>query len=340
MIELQENVSLKNYNTFGFDVKTRWYYRYTEINELIELIKNEKNKTVPLLVLGGGSNILLTSDFQGVVLHSAILGIDIVDESGDDVIVAVGAGVEWDSLVSWSVENGLGGLENLSLIPGSVGASPVQNIGAYGVELKDVFFKAEGVYIESGELFNISAQGCEFGYRYSVFKGPLKNKAIITRVLFKLSRKPVFKLDYGTVRDEVNRMGGASLKNIRNAIVKIRNSKLPDTTIFGNAGSFFKNPLIPGSQLNLLKIKFPDIPFYEAEPAEMVKVPAGWLIEKAGWKGKSIGKAGVHHQQALVLVNLGGANGRDILNLAQKIESDVQQLFNIDLEKEVNVVGL
>lgn len=339
MIELQENVSLKNYNTFGFDVKTRWYYRYTEINELIELIKNEKNKTVPLLVLGGGSNILLTSDFQGVVLHSAILGIDIVDESGDDVIVAVGAGVEWDSLVSWSVENGLGGLENLSLIPGSVGASPVQNIGAYGVELKDVFFKAEGVYIESGELFNISAQGCEFGYRYSVFKGPLKNKAIITRVLFKLSRKPVFKLDYGTVRDEVNRMGGASLKNIRNAIVKIRNSKLPDTTIFGNAGSFFKNPLIPGGQLNLLKIKFPDIPFYEAEPAEMVKVPAGWLIEKAGWKGKSIGKAGVHHQQALVLVNLGGANGRDILNLAQKIESDVKQLFNIDLEREVNVVG-
>lgn len=339
MIELQENVSLKNYNTFGFDVKTRWYYRYTEINELIELIKNEKNKTVPLLVLGGGSNILLTSDFQGVVLHSAILGIDIVDESGDDVIVAVGAGVEWDSLVSWSVENGLGGLENLSLIPGSVGASPVQNIGAYGVELKDVFFKAEGVYIESGELFNISAQGCEFGYRYSVFKGPLKNKAIITRVLFKLSRKPVFKLDYGTVRDEVNRMGGASLKNIRNAIVKIRNSKLPDTTIFGNAGSFFKNPLIPGSQLNLLKIKFPDIPFYEAEPAEMVKVPAGWLIEKAGWKGKSICKAGVHHQQALVLVNLGGANGRDILNLAQKIESDVKQLFNIDLEREVNVVG-
>lgn len=339
MIELQENVSLKNYNTFGFDVKTRWYYRYTEINELIELIKNEKNKTVPLLVLGGGSNILLTSDFQGVVLHSAILGIDIVDESGDDVIVAVGAGVEWDSLVSWSVENGLGGLENLSLIPGSVGASPVQNIGAYGVELKDVFFKAEGVYIESGELFNISAQGCEFGYRYSVFKGPLKNKAIITRVLFKLSRKPVFKLDYGTVRDEVNRMGGASLKNIRNAIVKIRNSKLPDITIFGNAGSFFKNPLIPGSQLNLLKIKFPDIPFYEAEPAEMVKVPAGWLIEKAGWKGKSIGKAGVHHQQALVLVNLGGANGRDILNLAQKIESDVKQLFNIDLEREVNVVG-
>lgn len=340
MIEIQENYSLKNHNTFGFDVKTRWYYSYSETTELIELIKGGVTKTGPLLILGGGSNLLLASDFQGTVLHSAILGIDIIDESGDDVIVAVGAGVEWDSLVSWSVENGLGGLENLSLIPGSVGASPVQNIGAYGVELKDVFFKAEGVYIESGEVFTISAQGCEFGYRYSVFKGPLKNKAIITRVLFRLSRKPLFKLDYGTVRDEVKRMGGSSLKNIRNAIVKIRSSKLPDTTVFGNAGSFFKNPLIPGSQLSLLKIKFPDIPFYEAEPAEMVKVPAGWLIEKAGWKGKSIGKAGVHHQQALVLVNLGGANGQDVLNLAQKIESDVKQLFNIDLEREVNVVGL
>jgi len=340
MIELQENYSLKNHNTFGFDVKTRWYYSYSETTELIELIKSGITKTGPLLILGGGSNLLLASDFQGTVLHSGVLGIDIIDESGDDVIVAVGAGVEWDSLVSWSVENGLGGLENLSLIPGSVGASPVQNIGAYGVELKDVFFKAEGVYIDSGEVFTISPQGCEFGYRYSVFKGPLKNKAIITRVLFRLSRKPQFKLDYGTVKDEVNKTGGPSLKSIRDAIVKIRSSKLPDTIVFGNAGSFFKNPLIPESQLNLLKIKFPDIPFYEAEPAEMVKVPAGWLIEKAGWKGKCIGKAGVHHQQALVLVNLGGAKGRDILNLARKIESDVKHLFNIDLEREVNVVGL
>ncbi len=340
MIELQENYSLKKHNTFGLDVKARWYYRYTETTELIELIKSGITKTSPLLILGGGSNILLTADFQGTVLHSGIAGIDIIDESGDNVIVAAGAGVEWDYLVNWCVDNNLGGLENLSLIPGSVGASPVQNIGAYGVELKDVFFKAEGVYIESGEEFTISAQGCEFGYRYSVFKGPLKNKAIITRVLFKLSRKPEFNLDYGTVRDEVNRLGGPSLKNIRDAIVQIRSSKLPDTTIFGNAGSFFKNPLIPESQLNLLTVKFPDIPFYKAESGEMVKIPAGWLIEKAGWKGKSIGKAGVHHQQALVLVNLGGANGRDILNLAQKIESDVQQLFNIDLEKEVNVVGL
>ena len=339
MTTYQDQLSLKTFNTFGLDVKANSYFRYSETSELIDFLKGDGLKNMPILVLGGGSNLLFVDDFKGFVIHSGITGIDIVDESFDDVIIAVGAGVEWDQLVEWSVEQGLGGIENLSLIPGSVGASPVQNIGAYGVELKDVFFKAEGVYIETGELFTIAAQGCEFDYRYSIFKGPFKNKVILTRVLFKLKRNPVFKLEYGSVMNEVEKLGEPSLQNIRNAIIQIRRSKLPDPEVFGNAGSFFKNPVVNRSLFNKLKEQFADMPFYDTGIENKVKIPAGWLVEKAGWKGKSIGKAGVHHQQALVLVNLGGATGKEILNLATEIESDVLKLFAIPLEKEVNVVG-
>ncbi len=338
MIEKIENFSLKGYNSFGLDVKASVFFHYTQTDELIEYIREGNLKNTPFLIMGGGSNLLFVSDFHGVVMHSGISGIEIVDETGDDVIIAAGAGVDWDNLVAWTVENNIYGLENLSLIPGSVGASPVQNIGAYGVELKDVFYKAEGVYIESGERFTIASQGCEFGYRYSIFKGPFKNKVVLTRVLFKLSRKAVFKLDYGSVRDEVIRLGDRSLKNIRDAIIQIRRTKLPDPEKIGNVGSFFKNPLIKQTQLEALKERFPDIPFYETGDQVLVKIPAGWLIEKAGWKGKSKGRAGVHHQQALVLINLGDATGSDILDLANNIESDVKKIFGISLEKEVNIV--
>lgn len=339
MIILKEDFSLKSYNSFGLDVKADLYFYYTEINDLIDFLKSRAFKSQPCFVMGGGNNLLFISDFHGVVLHSGIGGIDIIDESSDDVIVAVGAGVDWDSFVAWSVENGFGGVENLSLIPGSVGASPVQNIGAYGVELKDVFYKAEGVYIDTCETFNISAQGCDFGYRYSVFKGPLKNKAILTRVLFRLSKNPVFKMEYGSVKNEVDKMGGISLVNIRNAIVTIRRSKLPDPSITGNVGSFFKNPIVKREHYLSLSKEYTDIPFYETGDFNMVKIPAGWLIEKSGWKGKSRGRAGVHNQQALVLINLGGATGSDIINLANEIENDVKRLFDIYLEKEVNVIG-
>lgn len=338
MITYNENISLKGFNTFALDVKADTFVNYTEAEELVDYIRKGNLKSTPFLVLGGGSNLLFLSDFTGVVIHSGILGIDIIDESTDHVIVAAGAGVEWDSLVAWCVEHGLSGIENLSLIPGSVGASPVQNIGAYGVELKDVFYKAEAVFIDTGEIFNISAQGCEFGYRHSIFKGALKNKVIITRVLLKLSRSQNFKLDYGAVRKEIDELGGPSLKNIRNAIIQIRRSKLPDPEQFGNAGSFFKNPVVKRAHFLDLKERFTDIPFYETNDRDLIKIPAGWLVEKAGWKGKSIGKAGVHHQQALVLVNMGGASGREILNLALGIEKDVERTFGIVLEKEVNVI--
>ena len=338
MLQIKENFSLKRYNTMGLDVKTRFFFEFTSLDELIELLKSDMAKQHPCLVMGGGSNLLFVSDFNGLVLHSGITGIDVVDESGDEVIVAAGAGVLWDDLVAWSVENGLGGLENLSLIPGTVGAAPVQNIGAYGVELKDVFYRAEGVYLRSGELFSIAPQGCEFGYRYSVFKGSLKGQVALTRVFFKLTRKPVFRIDYGSVRDELARMGEVNLANIREAIINIRSSKLPDTSKMGNVGSFFKNPVITTTHFQNLQQKYPQIPFYESGSEGFVKVPAGWLIEQAGWKGRSLGRAGVHHQQALVLVNLGGAGGSEILELASRIESDIKRLFNIHLEKEVNVI--
>lgn len=338
MFQLQENFSLKNYNTMGLDVSARFFFEYESLDELVELLKSGKAKEHPCLVMGGGSNLLFVSDFNGLVLHSGISDIDVVDESSDEVIVAAGAGVLWDHLVAWSIENGLGGLENLSLIPGTVGAAPVQNIGAYGVELKDVFYRAEGVYLASGESFAIAPHACEFGYRYSVFKGALKNQVVLTRVFFRLSRKPVFKIEYGSVKEELAMLGETSLTNIRKAIINIRSAKLPDTTEMGNVGSFFKNPVITKQHYNTLKQTYPQMPYYATGQEGLVKIPAGWLIEKSGWKGRSLGRAGVHHQQALVLVNLGGASGQEILELASRIESDIYNQFTIQLEKEVNVI--
>lgn len=322
----------------GLDIKTRFFFEYTTAEGLVELHRSGMATKYPCQVMGGGSNLLFAGDFGGLVLHSGITGIELVDESSDEVIVAAGAGVLWDDLVAWCVENGLGGIENLSLIPGTVGAAPIQNIGAYGVELKDVFYRAQGVYLSSGEMFNITADACEFGYRNSVFKGRLKNQVVLTRVFLKLTRKPLFKVTYGSVREELKGLGEVSLATIRQAIIQIRRTKLPDPSELGNVGSFFKNPVITTDHFKVLQQAYPQIPFYETEEPGWIKVPAGWLIEKAGWKGRSLGRAAVHHQQALVLINLGGATGTEILELAARIESDIYQQFTIRLEKEVNVI--
>ncbi len=339
MIKRFENYPLKNHHTFGLNVYAKFYYEYSTTNDLLEILGDPLLTNHACLLLGGGSNLLFLEDFKGLVLHSAILGIEVVEADEKTVVVKVGAGVDWDALVEWSVTNGFGGLENLSWIPGDVGAAPVQNIGAYGVEFKDVFVKAEGVYMHNGQSFSIEKDACAFGYRDSIFKNELKNKVIITRVYIRLDKDPEFLLDYGHVRKAVEKLGAPSLKNVRQAIVDIRSEKLPDPKVFGNAGSFFKNPVVDASVLAAIRARYPDVPFYEMADNQMVKIPAGWLIEKAGWKGQSLGQAAVHQHQALVLINMGQASGREILVLAEKIEADIKHKFNIVLHREVNVVG-
>lgn len=330
--------SLKNFNTFHIEAFADQFFRFNSAMELQKWLKSEESQEQhEFLVMGGGSNLLFTGDFYGTILHPAITGIEIIGEEGDEVLVRLGAGEEWDHCVAWAVENGLGGIENLSLIPGMAGAAPVQNIGAYGVELKDVFEYAEGLFLADGGFFRLYNHECNFDYRYSIFKGPLKYQTVITSVVLRLQKKPAFQLGYGTVSLAVEERGGVSLKNIRDAVVEIRASKLPDPDKLGNAGSFFKNPVIHVQEHRALLQKWPQIPGYPLPDGERIKVPAGWLIEQGGWKGLVRGRAGVHHNQALVLVNHGGATGSEVLALAQAIESDVWQKFGIRLEREVNV---
>ncbi|TCO09348.1 UDP-N-acetylmuramate dehydrogenase [Natronoflexus pectinivorans] len=338
-MKILSNFSLKHLNTFGIDASADRYIFYTSEDELKHIIDSDQIRDVPILILGGGSNLLFVSNFNGVVLHSGIQGIEKIQENNQEVIIKVGAGVVWDHLVNWSVENGFYGLENLSIIPGNVGAAPVQNIGAYGVEVKDVIEKVEGLYLNDASHFVIPGNECQFDYRQSIFKTSLKGEVVITNVYFRLKKQPGFILDYGSLVDEVNKLGETTLENVRQAVIKIRQSKLPDPEEFGNAGSFFKNPVISFTQFLNLQKSFPEIPHFILGKNSLVKIPAGWLIEKCGWKGKSIGNAGVHHKQALVLVNLGNASGNEIVELAERIENDVFYAFSIKLEREVNVVG-
>ncbi len=339
MIKRFENYPLKNHHTFGLDVTAQFYFEYSTTDDLLEILGDPLLTNQTCLLLGGGSNLLFLEDYKGLVLHSAISGIEVVEEDENAVIVKVGAGIDWDALVDWSVTNGFGGIENLSWIPGDVGAAPVQNIGAYGVEFKDVFEKADGVYMHNGHSFSIGKDACAFGYRDSIFKNELKNKVIITQVYLRLNKNPQFLLDYGHVRQAVEQLGVPTLKNIRESIVAIRSEKLPDPKVFGNAGSFFKNPVVDVSVLESIRSRYPDVPFYEMADSQLVKIPAGWLIEKAGWKGQSLGQAAVHQLQALVLINKGQATGREILDLAEAIEADIKEKFDIVLHREVNVVG-
>ena len=335
------NVSLKPFNSFGIDVSAKLVAPFNSSDELDFLlnepaIASEGNK----MVLGGGSNILFTRDYDGVVLKNHIKGIEIVKEDQHHTWVRTGAGENWHEFVMYCIKNNFAGVENLSLIPGCTGASPMQNIGAYGVEIKDVFHSLDAFHIKDKTKLTFSNNDCEFGYRDSVFKGKYKNQFVITHVTFRLRKEPKFNTAYGAIEQELEKMGVKELtiKAVSDAVIQIRQSKLPDPNVIGNAGSFFKNPTIPKSQYDILKEQFPLIPGYENKELQSVKVPAGWLIEESGWKGFKNGDAGVHPKQALVLVNYGTATGIEIFNLSTQVKESVMEKFGIDLEREVNIM--
>ncbi|TNE55761.1 MAG: UDP-N-acetylmuramate dehydrogenase [Bacteroidetes bacterium] len=334
---IREQVDLKPYNTFGISVPAKFFATFQDTNQLRELIEQKKQEE--LLILGGGSNLLLTKAFKGLVLKNDLQGIELLSENDSEAILQVGGGVVWHDFVLHCIERELGGVENLSLIPGSVGASPMQNIGAYGVEIKDVFDHLEAFHIASGEIHRFDHQDCAFGYRESVFKRKLKSQYVITKVAYRLSKKPVLNTSYGMIEQELERMqiNQPGIRDVSNAVIAIRSSKLPDPKKMGNAGSFFKNPVIPKEHFEQLVGEFPEIPSYPID-AQSVKVPAGWLIERSGWKGRNFGNFGVHEKQALVLVNYGGALGQEIYDLSEQIMSDIEQKFGIRLEREVNIL--
>ena len=330
---VRDNCSLADRNTFGMDVRADSLIDWASTDELKNALHDIET---PILMIGGGSNLLFMGDFKGTVLHSTISSIDILGSTDDHVHVKVGAGVVWDDFVAWSVIHGLWGVENLSAIPGEVGASAVQNIGAYGVEAKDVIDTVQTICLADGCERDFSNQECNYAYRQSIFKNELKGQYAVAYVIFTLSKVPQPKLGYGALEQEVERLGGPTLANIRQAVISIRESKLPDPKVLGNAGSFFMNPVVSEQEFSVLKENYPDVPFYPAPGG--VKVPAGWLIEKSGWKGRSLGPAAVYDKQALVLVNKGGATGADIKRLADTIIADVKQKFGITLSTEVNYI--
>ena len=336
-MKISENISLLPYNTFGIAVKADFFIEYDSVSDLQEVLKSETIQSNRILHIGSGSNLLFLKDFKGVVLHSKIETISLICEDENSVLVEVGSGVVWDDLVAHCVEKGWGGLENLSLIPGEVGAAAVQNIGAYGVEIQDVIVEVNAVEIETGLCKKFSKEDCLYGYRDSVFKNKLKAKYIISSVLFCVQKNAAFQLNYQHLEAEVIKNGVLNLSNIRNTIIKIRESKLPDTKVFGNAGSFFMNPVLTKKQFQKLQEKYPLMPHYYVSEFEE-KVPAAWLIDQCGWKGKQIGNAGVHAQQALVLVNRGGATGLEIVALAEQIQASVLDHFGIELHAEVNYI--
>jgi UDP-N-acetylmuramate dehydrogenase len=339
MPNILKNTTLKSFNTFGLEASAAFFTVITSTNELLELVQLDIFKSNLVLILGGGSNILLTQDFKGLVVKNEIKGIEITNETKNEVLLRVGSGEVWHQFVLFCIDNGFGGVENLSLIPGTVGAAPMQNIGAYGVELKDVFFDLEALNLATGEVETFNNDSCRFGYRESVFKHDLKGQYFITHVTFRLQKNPILNLEYGAIRDTLKEetIHTPTLTDVSNAVIKIRQSKLPDPAKIGNSGSFFKNPIISVKQYELLKKTYPTLPSYPID-SESVKVPAGWLIEQAGWKGKTIGEIGVHKNQALVLVNYGNGHGSEIRKLAEKIQTSILENFNINLHAEVNII--
>ena len=334
-----ENYPLLKLNTFGLDIKAKYFTSINSINELIELRKTNEFKDLQLLILGGGSNILFTKDFDGLVILNNIKGKEIIDQNQQSVFLKIGAGENWHELVMHCVDNGWGGIENLSLIPGNTGTAPMQNIGAYGVEIKETFVELEALEISSGKIVKFNNSDCEFGYRESVFKNKMKNQYIILNITLELKKNPVLNINYGDVKAilESQNIKNATIKEVSNAIISIRQSKLPDPKKIGNSGSFFKNPIVSLNQLEFIKQKYPNIVNYEINGNEF-KIAAGWLIERAGWKGKKINNYGVHEKQALVLVNYGLANGMEIFDLSEKIILDINEKFGIILEREVNII--
>jgi len=336
-MEVYRNFSLKKYNTFGIEAFAKYFVAPSNISELENILRDVDFKSESKLILGSGSNMLFINNFDGIVIHPGIMGKSLVTENKDEIIIKANAGENWDELVEWTVEKGFGGLENLSLIPGTVGACPIQNIGAYGVEVADCIDKVEVMDISSCKIKEFTNADCKFGYRNSIFKSQFKNQTIITAVYFKLSKNPTLKTHYGSVEDELKKMGEISLSNVRKAIINIRESKLPNPIEIPNAGSFFKNPMISAEHAALLKQEFPEISSYKTETSD-VKLAAGWMIDYLGWKGKTLGGAGVHEKQALVLVNKNNATGDQIIKLAEKIKENVFQTFGVKLEFEVNII--
>ena len=332
-MKIQQNISLKQYNTFGIDATAKRFVVVNSLQDLKSLISTEKD----IFLLGGGSNMLLTSDIKKLVVHLNLKGVIVNDTDKNVVYVTSEAGENWHEFVLWCISQNYGGLENLSLIPGNVGTSPIQNIGAYGVEIKDTFHQLEALEIETGKTKIFKIKDCNFGYRDSVFKNELKGKYIIVNITFKLTKdNHKINTSYGAIKELLQNKETPTIKDISNAIISIRQSKLPDPKEIGNSGSFFKNPVIPSNLFETIQEKYPTIPHYVISKNE-VKIPAGWLIEQCGFKGKRFGDAGVHTKQALVLVNYNNATGKEIYSLAQKIQKKVKEIFNIELAIEVTI---
>lgn len=346
-MQILENISLRQYNTFRIDVHTRFFSVFRQLDELADW--TDKNPRLQNLILGGGSNILFTEDFDGAVLKNEIMGIEEIGEDEDYVYIQAGAGENWHSFVQYCIHRNWGGLENLSLIPGTVGAAPIQNIGAYGVELREVFNSLNAYHLKDKKIHYFTAGDCDFGYRQSVFKKQLKGQCVILNVTFKLRKKPVLNTAYGAVLQELEKMQVKELniQSVAQAVINIRSSKLPDPAVIGNAGSFFKNPEVPLLQFKSLEKDYCGIPHYPVKKYPdakdgnhngLVKLAAGWLIEQCGWKGYRRGDAGVHEKQSLVLVNHGNATGKEIYDLSENILQSVYLKFGILLEREVNII--
>lgn len=332
------NYPLTDHNTFGIVAKCRRFVEFCSADELKSILAGLGDADYPLLILGGGSNLLLTKDYPATVIHSSIKGMEHT-ETENGILLRAGSGETWDDVVAYSVANGWHGMENLSLIPGEVGASAVQNIGAYGAEAKDIIYKVEAVEISTGKHVSFTNAECGYAYRFSRFKGEWKNKYVITHVTYRLSHTFVPCLDYGNIRAELNIRGidNPTAGQLRSVIISIRNAKLPDPKKEGNAGSFFMNPVVSREKYEELTAEYGNIPHYHIDDAHE-KIPAGWMIEHCGWKGRTLGRAGVHDRQALVLVNKGGAEGTEVLDLCNAVRKDVMRKFGIDIHPEVNII--
>ncbi len=337
MISIEERYSLKSYNTFGIPACARIFAEANMPDDLLSVINIFRNDSRPKLILGGGSNILFTRDFEGIVIYPDLKGHELVNQTEENVWIKAYAGENWDQFVAYCVAQNWCGIENLSLIPGNIGACPIQNIGAYGVEVKDVIESVEALDLQTGSIRKFSNAECQFGYRNSIFKHEAKNKYIITSVTFKLSKKQVFKINYDLVAEELRNFSEVNIASIRQAIINIRRRKLPDPSQLGNAGSFFKNPLVSLEIYGAIQSEFPNVPSYRVGEL-LMKIPAAWLIETCGWKGKRIGNVGTYDTQPLVIVNYGGALGNEIFDFAKKIQSSVLNNFGIELEMEVNII--
>jgi UDP-N-acetylmuramate dehydrogenase len=338
-MQIKKNQSLKSYNTFGLDVNADLFLDVFSVNEVRLVLSQDEFRHRNHMFLGGGSNVLFTTNYEGLIIHNCLKGIDVISENSEHVFVKVASGVIWHDFVLFAIQNNWGGVENLSLIPGSVGAGPMQNIGAYGVELKDTFHELEALHLGTMELKTFSKEECKFGYRESVFKNTFKNQYFISSVTFKLNKNPILNTSYGAISIELGKLGitNPTIKEVSDAVIRIRQSKLPDPKVLGNSGSFFKNPEIEEDQFESLKAEFPTIVGYPTTPGK-VKLAAGWLIEQCGWKGKVVGHCGSHKDQALVLVNYGGARGKEIYELALTIRQSVKDRFGVYIEPEVNII--